>query len=485
MRNVIPLLSILLLHGLLFAQQAVKSPTRTLAFANVTVIDVTSGLSKSGMTVIVTDERIAAVGKSEKVRVPRRAQIIDGTGKFLIPGLWDMHVHVLNKPRNETYLPLLIINGVTGVRDMATDTPLEEVNRWKKEIAAGTRVGPRIIAVGRLLDGPNPGSPNLAIAIKDETSGRNAVRLMKEQGADQIKVYSSLPRSAFFAIADEAKKQGLSFGGHLPTSVTACEASEAGQRSFEHMLGWLESCSTKQARIEENSASARTTEAERPGATRPGVVLAFLKQVDDVQTFDENKANELARVFSRNGTWLTPTISARASATYIDERIAGNDTRLKYIPQDTRTNWKGSNSFSRATPEQLSKLKGGFPTLLKAVNRLHRAGGRFLAGTDTIVPYIFPGFSLHDELELFVKAGLTPVEALRTATINPAKFLGKEKILGTIESGNLADMVLLDANPLADISNTKKIDAVIANGRLFDRKALEKMLAVAEAANKN
>lgn len=479
MKKIIALLLILLSHGLLFAQPAVTPPARPFVFTHVTVIDVTGAPSKSDMTVIVVGDRIAAVGKTGKLRIPRDAQIVDATGKFLIPGLWDMHVHALNKPRSETLLPLLVANGITGIRDMATHTSLEEVNKWKREIGAGSRIGPRIVAAGRLLDGPNPQFPTVAIAIKDEAQARNAVRLMKEQGADFIKVYSSLPRDAFYAIVDEAKKQGLPFAGHLPTSVTACEASNAGQKSFEHMLGWFESCSTKEARIEQRENSTR------PARGQSGPVLAFIKQVDDAESFDDKKAIELTKIFLKNDTWLTPTLSAREAATYVDEKISGNDLRLKYIPPAMKESWKGSNIFSRATTEQLAKLKSGFPTKLKAINRVHRAGGRFLAGTDTGVPYIFPGFSLHDELALFVKAELTPLNALQTATINPAKFLGREKELGTIEKGKLADLVLLDANPLTDIANTTKINAVVANGRLFDRKALDKILADVEAgANK-
>jgi imidazolonepropionase-like amidohydrolase len=477
MKKIVALLLLLLSRGTMFAQTTAAPPARPLVFTHVTVVDVTGGPSKSGLTVIVAGGRIAAVGKTGKLPVPRDAQIIDATGKFLIPGLWDMHVHALHKPRFETFLPLLVANGVTGIRDMATHTSLEEVNRWRREIGAGSRIGPRIFAAGRLLDGPNPQFPTVAIAIKDEAEARNAVRLMKEQGADFIKVYSSLHRDAFYAIADEAKKQGLPFAGHLPTSVTACEASNAGQKSFEHMLGWFESCSTKSARIEQRE---NATPAARG---QSGPVLAFLKQVDDAERFDDKEAVELTRIFLKNDTWLTPTLSAREAATYIDEKISGNDFRLKYILPAMKENWKGSNIFSQATAEQLAKLKSGFSTKLKAIDRVRRAGGRFLAGTDTGVPYIFPGFSLHDELALFVKAGLTPLEALQTATINPAKFLGREKELGAIEKGMLADLVLLDANPLADISNTKKINAVVVNGRLLDRQALDKVLADVEAAH--
>ena len=183
MRKFIALLLILLLHGLLFAQPTTTPSARQLVFTHVTVIDITGAPPKSDMTVIVAGNRIAAVGKTGKVRVPADAQIIDATGKFLVPGLWDMHVHALHKPRFETFLPLLVANGVTGIRDMATHTPLKEISQWKKEIASGSRIGPRIFAAGLILDGPKPLFPTVSIAIKDETEGRDAVRRMKEQGA--------------------------------------------------------------------------------------------------------------------------------------------------------------------------------------------------------------------------------------------------------------------------------------------------------------
>jgi len=200
-------------------------------FTHVTVIDVKTGKLSKNMTVIITGNRITSVSKTSKRTIPKNAQLIDARGKYMIPGLWDMHVHALNKPRFETFLPLFVANGITGIRDMATHTPLQEVSQWKNEIASGSRIGPRIIAAGLILDGPKPIFPTMSIAIKDETEGRTAVRGLKEQGADFIKVYSSLPRNVFYAIVDEAKKQGLSFAGHLPTSITACEASEAGQRA--------------------------------------------------------------------------------------------------------------------------------------------------------------------------------------------------------------------------------------------------------------
>ncbi len=230
--------AMLLFTCVVFAQT--NNANATFVFTHVTVIDVTGMPSKSDMTVIVAGNRIEAIGKTGKVKTPKDAQIIDATGKYLIPGLWDMHVHTLSNERRETFFPLFIANGVTGVRDMGTSTPLEQVNQFRREIADGTRLGPRIVTAGPIVDGPKPVNPTISIGVANEIEARRAVRLLKQQGADFIKVYSTLPREAYFAIVDEAKKQGLAFAGHVPLSVTAAEASNAGQKSMEHMFGVLE-----------------------------------------------------------------------------------------------------------------------------------------------------------------------------------------------------------------------------------------------------
>ena len=383
-----------------------------------------------------------------------------------------MHVHALHKPRFETFLPLLVANGVTGIRDMATHTPLEEVSRWKSEIEGGTRIGPRILAAGRILDGSDPVNPNVSIPIRDEEEGRLAVRQLREQGADFIKVYSRLSRNVYYAIADEAREQGLPFAGHVPTSITGCEASVAGQKSLEHLLvwTWLEGCSPAEA-------DQRASRAESPNP-----VLGIVRQIDAIQQYDETRARALASVLEANETWLTPTLTAREAATYFDERLAGTDDRIRYISPAMRESWNQHPVFTRFTPDQSETLRAGFPKTLQFVGRMHRAGARLLAGTDTGVPYVFPGFDLHRELQLFVGAGLSPLEALQTATINPARYLGREAELGTIARGKLADLLLLDADPLTDITNTTRINAVIANGRLLDRTMLDSILADAEAA---
>jgi imidazolonepropionase-like amidohydrolase len=480
MKRTLAWLLTILLSASTVAQTKSAPQVQPLVFIHVTVIDVTGRDThhalKTDHTVLISGNRITTVGKH--VRVPTGAQIIDGTGKFLIPGLWDMHVHALHKERWGTFSPLFIANGVTGIRDMGTMTPLEQINQIRREIADGTRLGPRIVAAGPIVDGPKPVNPTISIGVANEVEARRAVRLLKQQGADFIKVYSTLPREAYFAIIDEAKKQGLAFAGHVPLSVTAAEASNAGQKSMEHLLGVLEGCALNEIELRQEAIQKITTSG------------LMSSQANSMDSFSSKKAAKLFSLLAKNQTWQVPTVTFWHSVTYYDQSNVAyaNDPRLKYIFLNLRERWKPENPQSSPYAnfvEDYAKLKRLFPEELKIIGEMHRAGVQFLAGTDTAVPYAFPGFSLHDELAFLVQAGLTPLEALQTATLNPAIFLGREKELGTIEKGKLADLVLLDANPLENISNTKRINAVVLNGRLLDRKTLDKMLADVEMeANK-
>jgi imidazolonepropionase-like amidohydrolase len=448
---------------------AVQSPSPALYIDDVTVIDVSGGPAQVHRTVIVQGNRIVGVVGPE-VREKARlsgAVLIDGKGKFLIPGLWDMHVHMVFGdwfPRGkEVTLPLFIANGITGVRDMGGE--LEVLQQWRKEISAGTLIGPSIVMSGPMLDGPQPRFPS-SIAVKTPEDGRRAVDDLKRRGADFIKLQSLIPRDAVFAIADEAKKQGITFVGHVPDAVRASEASNAGQKSFEHLIGIFEGSSP----LEDEFIK---------GAKSEGKFLS---------TYDPKRAAALFALLAKNQTWQCPTLVWERGGNLIDKTDFARDTRAKYAP----TYWK-EVTWKRFTDEimhdfntdDLATRKAFVAKELEVVNAMHHAGIPFLAGTDTPPGvYIFPGFSLHEELQRFVAAGFTPMEALQTATLNPAKFLGLDKELGTIEKGKLADLVLLDANPLDDISNTQKISAVIVNGRFLSRVDLDKMLAGAEAAAK-
>jgi imidazolonepropionase-like amidohydrolase len=438
-------------------------PVSPLAITNVTIIDATGASAKPGMTVVIAGDRIAEIGRAGKVKLPKDAQVVDGRGKFLIPGLWDMHVHAWAA---NVFFPLFIANGITGVRDMFG--PIGQVKHWRRQMAEGNLTGPRLYAAGQIVDGPKPIWPG-SIAVSNEAEGRQAVARVKADGSDFVKVYSLLPRDAYFAIADEAKKQGLSFAGHVPTTVTAAESSDAGQKSIEHLDRVLLGCSTSEAEFV--SQGARITSEMRRKM---------------LESYSEEKARALFARFARNGTWQSPTLVVLRAISHMDDPKITGDPRLKYLPPFFTAQWDPTKDsrFRNYTPATYESLRATYRKNLELVGRMRRAGVEFLAGTDTPNPYCFPGFSLHDELQLLVEAGLTPMEALQAATRNPAKFTGQLDRLGTVEKGKLADLVLLDADPLVAIANTRKIHGVLLAGKWIDPTAIQAMLAQAEKAGR-
>jgi len=443
-----------------------QSRGQTLIIENVTVIDTAGAPSLPHRTVVVQQGKIAGIHPSEGFRPPQGMRV-DGSGRFLIPGLWDMHVHMVFGdwfPRGkEVTLPLLIANGVTGVRDMGGE--LEVLQQWRKEITSGSLLGPRMVVSGPMLDGPKPRFPS-SIAVATPEDGRHAVDDLKRRGADFIKLQSLIPAEAVFAIADEAHKEHISFVGHVPDSVRASAASNAGQKSFEHLIGVFEGSSP----LEDEFLKGGKTE---------GKFLA---------SYEPARAAALFALLAKNHTWQCPTLVWERGGNLLDEDRPGfsRDFRAKYVPAYWKdVTWKrftdeilqGFNTDDLATRKRFVEKE------LEVVNEMHHAGVQFLAGTDTPPGvYVFPGFSLHEELQRFVAAGFTPLEALQTATINPAKFLGMTDRFGTIATGKAADLVLLSANPLDDIRNTQKIAGVVVNGRYLSRADLDKLLAGVEAA---
>jgi tetratricopeptide (TPR) repeat protein len=472
---------LVLLFSFLFsfscARQNPAEAQATLVFIHVTIIDTSGGPNQADMTVFIAGDRITDIKKTAKVRAPRGAQIIDATGKFLIPGLWDMHAHYFDS----AYLSLFIANGVTGVRIMAGD-PADFKQR--EEIAKGFLIGPRMVIGSPLIDGPKPLWPG-SISVSNEVEGRKVVRQMKEIGYDFIKVYQLLPREAYFAIADESKKLGIHFAGHLPSSIRATEASNAGQRSIEHLssepLGILLACSSKEEELYKTREKAFEGVSQQPRT--PSQLAAYRSFANKVmESYDDEKASALFALFVKNNTWQCPTLTVLKSYRYLDDKNFTNDARLKYMPKAKRESWELKNDpwVSPLTVEDWAVEKKVYRKELALVGAMHRAGVKLLAGTDTGNPYCFPGFSLHDELGLLVEAGLTPLEALQAATYNAAEFLGMMESLGTVEAGKMADLVLLDADPIKDIANTKKIAAVVVGGKFYSRSSLDEMLAKIE-----
>lgn len=479
MRKLLALMSLILLPTALVAQVTPIARSRSLAFNHVTVIDMTGAPPQPDMTVVIVGNRIAALGKPGKIRVPKNAQVIDATGKFLIPGLWDMHAHVfhyrLPLPPDEYDFPLFIANGVTSVREMWTRVDkMGQIRLWRKQFYERPGTIPRFAAVGTLVDGP-PATWANSDTVSTADEARLMVDKVKAGGVDFFKVYSNLPREAYFAIADEAKKRHFPFTGHVPDTVTLMEASDAGQRSIEHLTGF----SNVYKDCPSGKALAKKVLPELIATGSP-----FRRIVEQaLELCDEEKALALYQHLAKNEMWQVPTLVLRKIDATDSDTLYG-DGRLKYMPggKDHFIDWDRFHGERRKrTATEWDEARGRLQRALEIVGTMHRAGVRFMAGTDVSNPYVYPGFSLHDELALFVEARLTPMEALQTATRNPAVFLGMLDSLGTIEKGKFADLVLLEANPLEDISNSRRIDAVVVNGRYLSKDTLRKVLTDAEA----
>jgi len=450
------------------SQQATSSDI--LAITHVTIINLDGEPPKPEMTVLVRRGKISAVDKTGQKQIPEDARQFDGTGKFLMPGLWDMHVHILAPERD---FPMFIANGVLGVRNMG-GVP-KDVFQWRADVASGRVLGPRMVACGPVVDGPRPAHPEHAISVSTPDDGRRAVQSLKQMGADFVKVYDGLSRDAYFAIVQESKRVGLPFAGHVSGSITQEEASNAGQRRIEHGIGILPSLDYEKNKPAPTGYFEEAMRTKNFSLIPEGIAKEGNGELDH---FSEKRTEELYKTFVRNGTYLTPTRVVDRGLTFIDEISKQDDPRLRYVPASMREDWKPENGMLTRyrTPAYVAFRKRRYEMTTRQILIAHRLGVLFLAGTDVSAAYTYPGFSLHDELALFVDAGFTPVEALRTATVNPARFVGTTDSMGSIEVGKTAYLVILDANPMEDISNTKRISAVILGGRLLKRSDLDSLL---------
>ena len=446
-------------------------------FTHVTVIDGSGSTAQPDRVVLVRNGRIASIGAAS---IPGDVQTIDARGKFLIPGLWDMHVHLLRKGRPEAYFPLLIANGITGIRDMGGDMSFADINQLRREIDSGTRPGPRIFAPGPLVDGPYPALPGITRVVRNSDDASVAVTELKQQGADFIKVYNRVPRDAYFTLAATAKSLGIPFAGHIPASITAREASNAGQKSVEHLFNILFSCSSREDELMRMKAQSLSSS---DSGERIELREKYLKLT--LESYDAGKARSLFDLFAKNGTWQTPTLVQRKAFAFPPMKTP-DDPLMRFVPRSLRWRWDpAQDGRLQGRSEARQEIERQFYEKDRALIAPMRAAGvKFLAGTDTPDGFTFPGFSLHDELAALADAGLTPMETLQSATRNAAEYLGL-KDSGVIREGARADLVLLDANPLEDIRNTRRISAVVLHGRFYSQDDLQRLLSAAAVAADN
>jgi imidazolonepropionase-like amidohydrolase len=429
------------------------------AITHVTAIDVDRGTARPDLTVLVDGSRITAIGPAASTPTPSTARIINARGKYLIPGLWDMHVHTV-VPTGRQLLGLYVANGVTGVRDMGGD--FATIRRWRSEIASGTLVGPRIVAAGPYLEGH--GSPIAHIEVHSPDDARRAVDSLASLGVDFVKVHSALPRETFFAAAREARAHHLALAGHLSRNVTVEEASDSGQRSLEHLLGFVNVCTPAESVAFAAADPLRRTVFNTCTSRDQRSVYAHL---------------------ARNGTWVTPTLATAWEFAVLPKREVPGDSLSRFVSDSLRAYLVQIFDPPPALPPDGDVLgRRMFVKRRELIRALHEAGVPLLAGTDAPMRNVPPGFGLHEELAELTRSGLTPIEALRAATVEPARYFAATDSLGTIAVGKLADLVLLDADPRADIGNARRVAAVLTRGRVYNRAALDRLLASAERAGR-
>lgn len=462
-----------------------------LAILGAAVVDVRNGLLLSDQTVLIKGNQIVALGSVDSVRVSGDAEVLEAEGKYLIPGLWDMHVHsvaniALDSPIDsvvawEWHFPLFLAHGVTGVRNMndgAGDLTLELANSVKRRVSEGKLAGPpRFLNSGPSLDGDPPFGSN-SVVVRTAAEAQAAVAQLASHGADLIKPYENLSREAYFAIIDQARRRGIPVDGHVPFRVTVEEAAAAGQRIVEHPEVMAAGCSADAEAVRERFAGVLSD------FDNLSEIEQFLVQFRLYRTFYETRdptaCATAIEAFLRHDVAVTMDLVAYHHVVHADEILA-DTTRMRLVPQAVRRNWEEQAAGEDFRQFQ-AVLRPNIPLELENTRLLRDAGVTLLAATDVGVPLQVPGISLHVELERLVEAGLTPLEALQTATVNPARVLGLDDSLGTVQAGKLADLILLDANPLDDIRNTQQIRAVIADGHLFRRTELDHLLAEVSAS---
>ncbi|MGH9555701.1 MAG: amidohydrolase family protein, partial [Terriglobales bacterium] len=385
-------------------------------------------------------------------------------------------------------LSLYLAYGVVGVRDMGGDWA--RLAELRKELAVGTLQGAALLAAGPFVDGPQEANPTV-IPVTNAEQARAAVRKLKAEGVDFIKVQAGLSREAFLAVADEARKLGMVFAGHVPEALNAVEVSDAGQKSIEHVspalpgdAGILLACSSREEELRRELKALRELEANPNASAGEYRARTRKLQADLLDSYDAEKAAAVMTRLARNQTWVVPTLVWSQSFRPLSKEDTGASLPMNQLPAKLRQRWLAGRQryLDAVAPETLALNQRVARKSVEFVGALQRAGVPLLAGTDSTDAFVVAGFSLHQELELLVAAGLTPLLALQTATLHPARFLGQASARGSVDKGRAADLVLLDANPLEDIRNTRRISAVVIGGKYIPRNDLDKLVADLEKA---
>ena len=453
------------------------SADEVIAISNVTIIDGPGGV-RHGMTVLINNEYIGHVAKTAAITFPKNTREIDGSGKFLIPGLWDMHVHLTYEPLLENRMfDLFLGYGITSVRD--TGGELEKVIPWRQKSKANPASTPRVFVAGPLLDGPKPvydGSgdlPKLGIAANTPADVWRIVDELAAANVDFLKAYELLSPEVYLALLQRAEYHDLKVTGHVPLSMDAISVSNAGLNSMEHLRNLPLACASN-AQALKTERRILLKESGLSGAQLRSKIHTAQRSTA-IENYDAQRCAKVLQVLAKNGTWQIPTMTLNLLAknrAYTSDRW---QQTYDYLPKALAQRWRASISKidKNPTPAQYVQL-ANWATMITP--ELLKAGVPILPGTDTPIFFLTPGFSLHEELAALVSVGMTPMQVITAATQSSAEYFDMGDEVGDIAEGKLADMVLLDANPLEEIRNTSEIRAVVKHGVIFDRTELEGML---------
>ena len=438
-----------------------KIDTNNYIISNINIVDVANDSIIKNQSIVIKNNRIVKIALSDSISKDKNTKIIDGTDKYSLAGLWDMHSHLAFQIAPQVIMPLHIANGVTNIRDMQGVVNInEERIQWRKEIESEKLLGPRLIGFADEIVGANYDEQNVLDVINRTANDKQTF----------IKIYSGILSERYFELAKIAKSKDVVFAGHYPNAINPIEASNAGQRSFEHAHLFLKHANSE-ADKNRDYYRAMYADEEFDEKNKPS-------SIEMLKSFDFAKFYELVDVMVKNETYFCPTHITRKYEAFTNNEAFLNDANLKYIPHLVSLIWKDDVSGMKEYAEQEGNqeyLNEFYTKGLELTGLAHKKGVRILAGTDSYDPYSFPGISLHSELEELVKAGLSPSEALACATINPSEYFLASKDYGTIEEGKIADLLILNKNPLIDIKNTTSMEFLFFNGNMYNKEDIDSM----------
>ncbi|MGB4398468.1 MAG: amidohydrolase family protein [Daejeonella sp.] len=450
-----------------------QTNTYSLVLENASVVNVTTGKIAYKRLIAISGDTIKAIDDTKKVKQYKADRYIDLSGKYVMPGLWDMHVHFRGGDgliqANKDLLPLFLSYGITTVRECGGDmTP--SVMNWRKQITEGTLAGPRIFTSGPKIDGPkSTWAGSLEVETPEQVT--KALDSLQKINVDFVKIYESkISGQTFLDIITQAENRGLTTSGHMPYSVKLKDAVERGLDASEHLYYIFKACSSKEDSITNAIIQSENT-------ARPIGLFAALPSI--YNTYDAKTADRLFRYLGKRKFSLVPTLFISKTLNAIKETDHSADKLLPYIDSKLQATYAGRvNSAKRASDESTAFSKKYALKASSLIPQMQRRGINIMAGSDcgAYNSYVYPGESLHEELKLLVASGLTPAQALQSATINGARFMGVNEFYGSLARGKSSDLIVLDTNPLNNIQAIDQINMVISNGKAYNRLELDKLL---------